>query len=232
MSLRSSPFGSTIAMKYFMALTGLGWIVFVVAHLIGNLLLLSPDQDAFNRYSHALVGLGLPLIAAEIVLLVGLLIHVVAAIMVTYDNWQARWKGYEVYESRGKPSKKTISSSTMIWTGLILVVFIPLHVYQFKYGPGIQQGYVVTLGGEQVRDLRRLVVETFSNTWYVAWYVTAMVVLGFHLRHGFWSAFQSLGLYHPRLTPIAYGLGVVVGLTLAVGFIFIPIWVYLIGAPL
>ncbi len=232
MSLRSSPFGSSVAMKYFMALTGLGWILFVIAHLIGNLLLLSPNQDAFNRYSHTLVGLGFPLIAAEIVLLVGLLVHVFAAIVVTYDNWQARWNGYAVYESRGKPSKKTISSSTMIWTGLILLVFIPLHVYQFKYGPGIQQGYVVTLDGEQVRDLRRLVVETFSNTWYVAGYVAAMAVLGFHLRHGFWSAFQSLGLYHPRLTPVAYGLGVVVGLTLAVGFIFIPIWVYLTGAPL
>ncbi|RPJ87540.1 MAG: succinate dehydrogenase cytochrome b subunit [Acidobacteria bacterium] len=232
MSLRSSPFGSSVAMKYFMALTGLGWIAFVVAHLIGNLLLLSPNQEAFNRYSHTLVGLGFPLIAAEIVLLVGLLVHVFAAIMVTYDNWQARSKGYAVYQSRGKPSKKTVSSSTMIWTGLILLIFIPLHVYKFKYGPGIDQGYVVTLDGEQIRDLRRLVIETFSSTWWVVWYVTAMVILGFHLRHGFWSAFQSLGLYHPRLTPVAYGLGVVVGLTLAVGFIFIPIWVYLTGAPL
>jgi succinate dehydrogenase / fumarate reductase cytochrome b subunit len=232
MSLRSSPFVSSVAMKYFMAITGLGWIVYVVAHLIGNLLLLSPDQDAFNRYAHTLVGLGLWLVAAEIVLLVGLVVHVSAAILVTYDNWRARSKGYKVYESRGKPSKKTISSSTMIWTGLILLVFIPLHVYQFKYGPGIQQGYVVTLDGVPVRDLRRLVVEAFNNTWYVALYVTAMVVLGFHLRHGFWSAFQSLGLYHPRLTPVAYGLGVVVGLTLAVGFIFIPMWVYLTGAPL
>lgn len=232
MPLRSSPFGSTVAMKYFMALTGLGWILFVIAHLIGNLLLLSPDREAFNRYANTLVGLGFLLVAAEIVLVVGLLVHVFAAIMVTYDNWQARSKGYKVYESRGKPSKMTFSSRTMIWTGLILLVFIPLHVYQFKYGPGIQQGYVVTLDGEQVRDLRRLVVETFGNTWYVVWYVAAMVGLGFHLRHGFWSAFQSLGVYHPRLTPVAYGLGVLVGLTLAVGFIFIPIWVYLTGAPL
>jgi len=219
-------------MKYFMALTGLGWTVFVIAHLIGNLLLLSADHDAFNRYSHTLVGLGFPLIAAEIVLLIGLLVHIFSAILVTFDNWQARSKGYAVYKTRGKPSKKTISSSTMIWTGLVLLVFIPLHVYTFKYGPNIQQGYVVTLDGDQVRDMRRLVIETFSNTYYVVWYVVVMVLLGFHLRHGFWSAFQSLGLYHPRLTPVAYGLGVLVGLTLAVGFVFIPIWVYLTGAPL
>jgi len=218
-------------MKYFMALTGLGWIVFVIFHLIGNLLLLSPDEEAFNRYSHTLVSLGFPLIAAEILLLIGLLVHVYAAFVVTYDNWRARSKGYEVYRSRGKPSKKTISSSSMIWTGLILLVFIPLHVYTFKYGPGIEQGYVVILDGEPVRDLRRLVVETFSNRWYVAWYVTAMVILGFHLRHGFWSAFQSLGLYHRRLTPFAYGLGVLVGVALAVGFVFIPVWVYLTGGP-
>lgn len=232
MSFRKTPLGSSVGMKYFMALTGLGWFLFVVAHLIGNLLLLSSDPGAFNRYSHTLVGLGFPLIAAEIVLLIGLLVHIFSALSVTFDNWQGRQTRYEVYASRGNPSKKTISSSSMIYTGIILAIFIPLHVYTFKYGPGIDQGYVVTMDGEQVRDLRRLVLETFRNKWYAIWYVAAMAFLGFHLRHGFWSAFQSLGIYHPRLTPVLFTLGAILAVLLAVGFIFIPIWVYFTGAPL
>jgi len=232
MSFRKTPLGSSVGMKYFMAVTGLGWFLFVVAHLIGNLLLLSSDPAAFNRYSHTLVGLGFPLIAAEIVLLVGLLIHIFSALSVTFDNWQGRQNRYEVYKSRGNPSKKTISSSSMIYTGIILAIFIPLHVYTFKYGPGIEQGYVTTLDGEQIRDLRRLVIETFQSKWYTLWYVAAMTFLGFHLRHGFWSAFQSLGIYHPRLTSVLFVLGAVLAILLALGFIFIPIWVFVTGAPL
>jgi len=230
MSLRSSKLGSSVAMKYFMAITGLGWFVFVVAHLIGNLLLLSADPQIFNRYSYTLISLGFPLVIAEIVLLIGLLVHIFSALSVTLDNWRARSQGYAVYRSRGAPSKKTISSSSMIYTGIVLAIFIPLHVYKFKYGPGVEQGYAVMLDGEKVRDLHRLVVEVFSSKWYVTWYVGAMVFLGFHLRHGFWSAFQSLGLYHPKLTWVAYALGLVFALLLAAGFIVIPLWVYFNGA--
>jgi succinate dehydrogenase / fumarate reductase, cytochrome b subunit len=232
MSLRSSSLATTVAMKYFMAITGLGWFVFVVAHLIGNLLLISPNPEAFNRYAHTLVGIGFPLIAAEIVLLIGLIVHIYSGLMVTLDNWQGRSHKYAAYKSRGYPSKKTISSSSMIWTGLVLLIFIPVHVYTFKYGPGVEQGYITLLDGEQIRDMRRLVVETFSNQWYVIWYVSAMVFLGFHLRHGFWSAFQSLGLYHPLFTKVLFVLGLVFALLLAVGFIFIPIWVFFWGANL
>jgi succinate dehydrogenase / fumarate reductase cytochrome b subunit len=233
MSLRSSKLGSSVAMKYYMAITGLGWFLFVVVHLMGNLLLLSSDPQIFNRYSSTLISLGLPLYLAELTLLVGLLVHVISAITVTVENWRARWKGYEVYQSRGAPSKKTISSSSMIYTGLVLAVFVPLHVYTLKYGPGIDQGYVAVLSdGTRIRDLRRLVIEVFSNKWYVMWYVGAMVFLGFHLRHGFWSAFQSLGLFHPKLTSVAYALALVFAVLLAVGFIFIPLWVYFNGAHL
>jgi len=219
-------------MKYFMALTGLGWFLFVVAHLIGNLLLLSSDPGPFNRYAHTLVGLGFLLIAAEIVLLVGLLVHIFAALSVTLDNWNGRQTRYEVYASRGNPSKQTLSSSSMIYTGIVLAIFIPLHVYTFKYGPGVEQGYIATLDGEQVRDLHRLVIETFRNKWYTIWYVAAMLFLGFHLRHGFWSAFQSLGIFHPRLTPVLFTLGAIFAILLGLGFIFIPIWVFFTGAPL
>jgi succinate dehydrogenase / fumarate reductase cytochrome b subunit len=215
-----------------MAATGLGWLLFVAAHLVGNLLLLSDNPDSFNAYAHRLTSLGPLLVAAELVLVVALVAHVISAVTVTIGSWRARPQAYEVYKGRGGPSRRTVSSRTMIWTGLALAIFLPVHVYTLKYGPGIEQGYVALLDGEQIRDLRRLVVETFGNPWYTAWYVGTMAFLGFHLRHGFWSAFQSLGLYHPRLTPVAYAAGLVCGVMLAFGFLFIPIWVFATGGSL
>jgi succinate dehydrogenase / fumarate reductase cytochrome b subunit len=111
----------------------------------------------------------------------------------------------------------------MIYTGLVLLAFVIWHVYTFRFGPH----YTVEVDGVAMRDLHKLVVEFFSNPWNVVAYVAVMVFLGVHLRHGFWSALQSLGAYHPRWTPIWYTGGLVVALALAVGFIVIPVWVYL-----
>ena len=77
-----------------------------------------------------------------------------------------------------------------------------------------------------MRDLYRLVLEVFHKQWYVIWYVAAMVFLGFHLRHAFWSGLQSLGANNQKLSPYLYGAGLVFALILAFGFIFIPLWVY------
>jgi succinate dehydrogenase / fumarate reductase, cytochrome b subunit len=96
-------------------------------------------------------------------------------------------------------------------------------VMTFRFGPY----YTVTVDGVEMRDLHRLVVEVFRNPVNVALYVAVMVLLGLHLRHGFWSALQSLGAYHPRWTPLWYTGGAIVAALLAVGFIVIPVWVYL-----
>jgi succinate dehydrogenase / fumarate reductase cytochrome b subunit len=201
---------------------------FIIVHLIGNLLLLV-GPDAFNAYAHKLMSLGPALYLAEAILLAIFLIHMVTAIAVTWSNWKARPGGYQKSTNQGDPSRMTFSSKTMIWTGLVLLVFLIVHLITFKYGPGVEEGYVATLDGEEVRDLYRLVVEWFGNGIYVAYYVISMGLLGFHLRHGFWSAFQSLGGFHPRLTPFAYALGVVAGVVLAVGFLGLPVWFFLAG---
>ena len=98
-----------------------------------------------------------------------------------------------------------------------------IFIITFKYGPY----YTTTVDGVEMRDLYRLVREVFQNPLYVGWYVFAMILLGSHLRHGFWSAFQSLAFYHPKYTPIIYVTGVTLAAVLATGYVAIPVWIYL-----
>ena len=114
----------------------------------------------------------------------------------------------------------------MIFTGLLTFAFILLHLKTFKYGPH----YTTLVDGVEVRDLHRLVMEVFQSPGYTAWYAGCLLFLGFHLRHGLWSAFQSLGVNHPRYTPIIYGAGILLAIVMAAGFIGIPLWIYFTGA--
>ena len=116
----------------------------------------------------------------------------------------------------------------MIVSGLVILVFVAIHLAQFKYGPE----YVVAEAapGGELRDLYRLEMEVFGNVLNVAFYGFCMVVVGFHLWHGFSSAFQSLGADHPRYTPLVLRTGKVVALAIAGGFLTIPLWAYLLGS--
>ncbi len=229
MSGKPSVFWSTVGKKVVMALTGLAMIVFLIGHLSGNLLLLKGDSTAFNQYSHFLISTGWLLVVVELILLAFFVGHIVSGVTVAWKNRRARPHRYAKSATAGDPSQMSLSSKTMIWTGVVLFVFVTLHVYTFKYGPGIEQGYVTEVHGEKVRDLYRLVVEVFQNPLYVFWYVAAMLFLGFHLRHGFWSAFQSIGAFHPRLTPLVRVVGYILAAALGLGFLAIPLWIYMKG---
>ena len=227
--MATNPVWSTVAKKFLLALTGLSLFIFVGVHLAGNLLLFV-GPEAFNYYSHTLMSLGGLLYVVEAILVAFFLLHFVTGAAVTWANWSARPDRYHVAGRKGGPSRMTLSSRTMIWTGLVVLVFTVIHVATFKYGPGEAEGYVAMVDGQPVRDLYRLVVETFGNEVYVIWYVLAMILLGFHLSHGFWSAVQSLGIHGRRWTPILYGLGVVAAVLLGVGFLVIPVWFYFGGS--
>jgi succinate dehydrogenase / fumarate reductase cytochrome b subunit len=129
--------------------------------------------------------------------------------------------------SKGAASKQTVSSRTMIVTGLVLLVFLVIHLKQFRFGPDYHTSLPGHLG--DVWDLYRIVFETFQQPVWVIFYVVVMVLLGFHLRHGFWSAFQSIGALNPKLRPLAFSLGVVFALIIAVGFLVLPIFVYYVA---
>jgi succinate dehydrogenase / fumarate reductase cytochrome b subunit len=222
----SSIFKSSVGRKILTGITGLGLFLFVVEHLLGNLLALKKDPAPFNTYSHTLISLGWILIVAEIGLLAFFIIHIFNAISINVvSKKKARPVGYYKTASAGKPSHKTLSAITMAISGAILLIFIIIHLKTFKFGPE----YTMVIDGVEMRDLHRLVVEVFQKPGYVLWYVVALVILGFHLSYGFWSAFQSLGINHPRLTPALSILGYVFAILIAGGFISIPIWIYFMG---
>jgi succinate dehydrogenase / fumarate reductase cytochrome b subunit len=212
-----------------MGLSGLALFAFVAVHLSENLILLVGTKTLYNQWTHTLESLGLLLYVIELGLVSVFAVHIVSGISVWLDKRRARPTAYVKVADAGGPSRKTLSSTTMIITGAVLLLFIIVHVKTFKYGPGIAEGYVQTIHGLEVRDLHRLVLETFSREGYVIFYVSVMIFLGFHLRHGFWSAFQSLGAMNPRLTPVSYGLGVLLAIVIALGFIVLPVWIYATG---
>jgi succinate dehydrogenase / fumarate reductase cytochrome b subunit len=219
---------SSVGKKLLNGLTGVLLLLFIVAHLAGNLTIFV-GKDALNAYAATTHALGGLLIVIELGLAAVFLIHAFSAISVWLDNRRARESRYVVAKSKGAQSKQTIASRTMIWTGIVLLVFLIVHLWQFRFGPD----YRTTLAGHpgEVWDLHRIVVETFKNPVWVAVYVAVMALLGFHLRHGFWSAFQSIGALSPRIRPVMFSVGVVFALVIAIGFLLLPIFVYLSPDP-
>lgn len=221
---------SSIGKKLLNGATGILLLLFIVAHLAGNLTIFF-GQNALNAYAATTHALGPILIAIELALGAVFLIHAVSALIVWADKRRARKHRNQRVAGKGGPSRMTLASRSMIVTGLVLLVFLVIHLYQFRFGPGPEQGYVATLRGRPVWDLWRIVVETFKQPIWVAFYMAVMLLLGLHLRHGFWSAFQSVGALGPGLRPIAFSAGLIFALVIALGFFAMPIYLYLF-APL
>ena len=221
MPARHSFYSSTVGSKLLVAVTGISLVGFLILHLIGNLLVyLGPET--FNHYSHKLISN--PLVyPAEAGLVVLFVAHAWKTIALTLRSAKARPVAYVAKHRAGHTSRKTLASSTMIWSGLFLLVFVPLHIRTFKFGAY----YDSAEGG--VRDLYRLVLEIFSRPGYVVFYVAGMAITGLHLWHGVSSAFQTMGADTPRLTPAMRRIGWTLALVLAVGFMSIPLWVYFVG---
>ncbi len=221
---------SSVGRKIINAATGLALCGFIILHLAGNIALITGARETFNQYSHFLLhGTGSLIYIAEIGLVLLFLLHIITAVSVWWSKQVARPDSYKKSGSAGDPSRKTFSSETMIYSGAVIFIFTIIHIMTFKYGPGIDQGYTMKIDGILIRDLFRLGIEVFQKPGYVIWYVFAMITLGFHLRHGFWSAFQSLGANHPRYMPAISGIGVLFAIFMAFGFLVIPVLIYFRG---
>lgn len=224
----ASLFWTTVGRKLFTGLTGLLLVGFIIGHLAGNLTLFM-GNEVINEYAFfledALHGMFLPLAEIALILMFG--VHIVTAIAATRQNRAGRSQGYVKSANAGGRSHKTASSQSMAVTGILLLLFVLVHVAQFRLGLGFPI-YQYTPAGEhhQVRDLYRMVVETFKNPLWVFVYCAMMVLLGLHLRHGIWSAFQTLGIISPRLRAFLVPFAVVAAIALAVGFFILPIYVY------
>lgn len=210
---------SSVGTKLLIGVTGLLLFAFLVVHLAGNLMVFA-GPDTFNRYSHALISNPL-VIPAEIALLILFALHIYKTVVMWIGNWRARPVAYEKKSRAGHTSRKSVSSTTMIWTGLITLAFVVIHLVQMKFGAWYR------VGDSSVRDLYRTQVEVFSSPFWVAAYVFSMVLIGFHLRHGISSAFQSAGADHPVYTKRLMLAGTVLAVLISGGFAIIPIWIYL-----
>jgi succinate dehydrogenase / fumarate reductase cytochrome b subunit len=212
---------SSIVQKQVMGITGLLLCGFLVGHLAGNLLIFV-GPSAFNRYGHALISN--PLIyLAEAGLAVLFLTHLALAVRLTIQNKAARPVAYHAYKKSGVGA--SFASSTMPYTGLIILGFLVWHLICIKFGAH----YEVVYDGVTMRDLYRLLMEHFAHPGNTVGYVLCMVALGLHVSHGFWSAFQSLGFNHPKYNRCLKLSSKLFALVVAIGFASLPIYCFLKG---
>ena len=228
----SGLWASSVGKKVVAGITGLGMVLFVIIHLVGNFTLFL-GAEAFNGYTYFLEHLlhGAFVYVAEAGLLLFFLSHIAAGISLTIRKGRARDVGYEVEGDAGGPSQKNAASLTMIFSGIALLIFIVVHLFHFKFGPGETQGYTTMIDGKPARDLYLLVIEEFNKPLPTFSYVAFMLFLGLHLRHGFASAFQSLGAASPRLTPVIRATGILLAILLTVGFLLLPLYIYVAVDP-
>lgn len=218
---------SSIIRKMIMAVGGFVWMGFIFGHMAGNLLILF-SPEAYNQYGHAIVSNKVLLYGTEAALIGALLAHVVLGLWLTYENKKASRMGMVPKKYAVAPSAKKkprFASSTMAFQGTALLAFIILHLRTFKYA----DHYEVTYDGVTMHDLHRLVLEVFQDPAYVGWYVICLILLGFHLSHGFWSFFQTIGFNHPKYNCTIKKIGFIYSVVVAGGFLSLPLYVFLLA---
>ena len=204
-------YNSSVGQKLFVGLTGLFLCTFLLVHLSGNTLLFRNDGGAaFNQYSH-FMATNIAIRLLELGLALGFLGHLFFAVRVWWRNRSSRPEGYR----RNEPSENsTLVSRTMIVTGNIVFIFLAIHLKTF-FVPSRVMG--------DPRPMYDLVAEAFRSPLYDAFYLVALALLGFHLRHGFQSAFQTFGL-RPGLRPIIDAVAILFWLIVPIGYATMPLY--------
>ena len=206
-------YNSSIGKKLVVGATGLFLCVYLVIHLLGNLLLLRHDGGAaFDQYAELLPSL-LIVRVVEIGLFAVFLIHIVTGTVLWLLNRRARPERYEVNRPQENSS---LFSRMMFLSGSLLFIFIVIHMRTFWVTSRFYH--------EANPSMYLMVVETFSNPYYSGFYVIAMALLGFHLRHGFQSAFQTFGIKHVRYATLIEVTGAIFWLVIPLAFASIPIY--------
>jgi len=206
---------SSITKKFVMALAGLFLLTFLPIHLIINLMLLKSEPGPFNTAAHFMATF--PLIKImEIVLFGTILIHISWGIFLQIQNWLARPVGYV----RNIKSETSFFSRFMIWTGATILTFLILHWFNFYF---IKLGIVK--GNPE--DFYSVAHSLFKIPAYDIIYLTCFALLGFHLYHAFYSAFQTIGLNHRIWSPVVKLVALVYAIILPAGFAFISVTLWL-----
>jgi succinate dehydrogenase / fumarate reductase, cytochrome b subunit len=216
---------SSIGRKWTMGLTGLFLILFLVVHLIGNFQLLKDDSgESFNKYTYFMTHN--PLIkTVSYGLYAFIILHTIQGLLLWSANRKAKGQSYAVKAS--VPGVK-IESQYMALLGTLILFFLIIHMGDFWYKMKFtdlmaMRSYGDFAEGEPIKDLYARVSEAFTNPLLIAAYVIGQIVLFFHLKHGFQSAFQTLGVNHPKYTPFIKSVGLIYAILVPIGFAIIPI---------
>ena len=207
---------ASIGKKAWMAISGLLLVGFLVTHLAGNLLLfIDQDGSAFNAYAEALSSNPL-LPVAELVLASLFIAHIALGLRVSNQNREARKVRYRVAVNHGG---RTPGSATMLVTGVLILVFLVIHLLDFRLD-------------DSAHGDMALAVRTRLGSGLGAWtYGIGVAALGLHLSHAFSSAFQTLGLNHPKYDAAIQVVGKSIGVILGLGFLAFPVILYFSSGP-
>ncbi|MFF5071308.1 succinate dehydrogenase cytochrome b subunit [Micromonospora olivasterospora] len=218
MTKTRSPIRSSVGLKAVMAVTGILLVLFLVAHMLGNLKVFT-GETSFDHYAHWLREIGSPLLPPagylwlqRTVLLVAVLAHIGAATALALRARAARPVRY----AHRKAVKGSYAARTMRWGGVIILLFVIYHILDLTTGHLNPQGDAGNPYGNVVADFA-------PERWYVTlFYTLAIVALGFHLRHGAFSAFRSLGQQTPKGERRARAAALVLAVALSAGYLVVP----------
>lgn len=207
--------GTSIGKKFIMAITGIVLILFLIIHLIGNLTLFG-GPEAFNGYVETL-DIVKPIIRViEVFLALVFILHIFNGVKLWFENKKAKSIDNKISARR---ENTTFSARTTILTGSIIFIFLVLHLATFWYAFNFTgQPHEYASGYYQI------VVEWFQLPWYSIIYIIAVIILGFHLNHGFQSAFQTLGWNHNKYFSFIQKFGTAYAVVMALGFASLPIY--------
>ncbi|MEX2286017.1 MAG: succinate dehydrogenase cytochrome b subunit [Planctomycetaceae bacterium] len=211
---------TSVGKKFVMGITGLLLCGFLVVHISGNLLLYA-GPAAYNDYANSLHEHEWLLAVAEVGLLLLFLAHIVLAFRTTRENRAARETGYEMKVSKKDNAREfhklARSDSWMFVSGAVVLAFVLLHLWDFRFEARSDIAYATMQPFEKAVAILQTPL-SFSA------YIVGSLFLGWHLTHGFASAFQSLGLNHPKFNPLVRWLSLLFAFAVGLGFASFPLW--------
>ena len=206
----------TIGQKIVIGLTGLGLSLFILIHMLGNLLILS-GPSAYNQYAHKLHEFP-GFILLELGLLFFFVGHIALSLLLLIKNKKARGETSYLFQAKGDKKTKLVHRFLWFQAG-VLFLFLIFHLWSFKFGPY----YETQLNGEPVRDIYKLVFKSFKSPFYTISYSLVLLILSIHLFRGLPASFKSLGLNHPFYLSLVEKLSVWFAVLITLGFLA-PIW--------
>jgi succinate dehydrogenase / fumarate reductase cytochrome b subunit len=218
----SNIFTSSIGKKLWMSLAGIFLIIFLLVHLgINLLLIIFEDPMVYNRAAH-FMSTNILIKIFEIVLFGGILLHIIYALILQVQNWIARPKRY----LKANYSNTSFFSKFMIHTAAIILVFLVIHFIDFYFKAKFGHGAEVLVNGSLYHDFATEIEDKFKMMPFVVFYIAAFIFLGFHLVHGFQSAFKTLGLENTRYAPVIQVAAILYSVTVVGGYSLIPLLIY------